>query len=81
MKASNIVIINAQDVEYCTTAEIRIVENRSFITSVLHAIDLVFKNPAYVISAVISLMNAIRDYPKIILLYITMQHPKQTNAK
>jgi len=59
MKASNIVIINAQDVEYCTTAEIRIVENRSFITYVLHAIDLVFKNPAYVISAVISLMNAI----------------------
>jgi hypothetical protein len=59
MKASNIVIINAQDVEYCTTAEIRIVENRSFITYVLHAINLAFKNPTYVISAVISLMNAI----------------------
>jgi hypothetical protein len=59
MKASNIVIINAQDVECCTTAEIQIVENRSFITYVFHAISLAFKNPAYVISAVIGLMNAI----------------------
>lgn len=38
----NIVIINAQDVEYCTTADKGNVENRSLIISVLHVINLVY---------------------------------------
>jgi len=39
--ASNIVIINVQDVEYCMTADIWIAENRSIIASVLHVINFV----------------------------------------